>query len=281
MPGSFREGLPGAFARHGAIRLPPARDARTRPKDHAKGDCARWSGCRASADPGPCAGVARPRGAGAAFGPLPGCAGRLRGGGPRQAGPVRTGLQACRPETISLQGPRGCHTGAAGADCRRHRPVATQLAESLERAGHDAGAADAYVRLVALALCPAAQPLAFRYTLLRQQDSNHRLLVAGAGQVLFLAMRGLIRFGVQTYQPFSLSMARDRPGQARRRVSGFAFCTRVCIRTIARSAGSARRRLRRRAAVRRGPGPHRHSRAGPANPRAHPAGAGAAAAARA
>ena len=36
-----------------------------------------------------------------------------------------------------------------------------------------------YVRLAAQARCPATQPLAFRYTLLREQDANHRLLVAG------------------------------------------------------------------------------------------------------
>ena len=36
-----------------------------------------------------------------------------------------------------------------------------------------------YLRLAAQARCPASQPLAFRYTLLREQDANHRLLVAG------------------------------------------------------------------------------------------------------
>lgn len=37
----------------------------------------------------------------------------------------------------------------------------------------------AYVRLVADVRCPASQPLALRYTLFREQDANHRLLVAG------------------------------------------------------------------------------------------------------
>ena len=36
-----------------------------------------------------------------------------------------------------------------------------------------------YIRLAAQARCPVAQPLAFHYTLLRDQDANHRLLVAG------------------------------------------------------------------------------------------------------
>ena len=36
-----------------------------------------------------------------------------------------------------------------------------------------------YIRLAAQARCPAAQGLAFRYTLLKDQDANHRLLVAG------------------------------------------------------------------------------------------------------
>ncbi len=38
----------------------------------------------------------------------------------------------------------------------------------------------AYVRLAAHARCPFAQPLALRYTLFREQDANHRLLVAGS-----------------------------------------------------------------------------------------------------
>ena len=37
----------------------------------------------------------------------------------------------------------------------------------------------AYVRLRAQARCPASQPLAFNYTLFRDQDASHRLLVAG------------------------------------------------------------------------------------------------------
>ena len=37
----------------------------------------------------------------------------------------------------------------------------------------------AYVRLVAAAQCPMAEPVALRYTLFREQDANHRLLVAG------------------------------------------------------------------------------------------------------
>ena len=44
----------------------------------------------------------------------------------------------------------------------------------------------AYIRLAAQAVCPATQTLALRYTLLKDQDSTHRLLVAGrvAGQDL-------------------------------------------------------------------------------------------------
>ncbi len=45
--------------------------------------------------------------------------------------------------------------------------------------GVDRRSDGSYVRLVALALCPAAQALAIRYTLLSEQDANHRLLVAG------------------------------------------------------------------------------------------------------
>ena len=45
--------------------------------------------------------------------------------------------------------------------------------------GFDRRSDGAYVRLVAQARCPAAQVLAFHYSLLREQDANHRLLVAG------------------------------------------------------------------------------------------------------
>ncbi len=45
--------------------------------------------------------------------------------------------------------------------------------------GFDRRSDGAFVRLAAQTRCPAAQALAFRYTLLRDQDANHRLLVAG------------------------------------------------------------------------------------------------------
>ncbi|HEY3047982.1 MAG TPA: HupE/UreJ family protein [Polaromonas sp.] len=45
--------------------------------------------------------------------------------------------------------------------------------------GMDRRSDGAYLRLVAPARCPVGQALAFRYTLFRDQDANHRLLVAG------------------------------------------------------------------------------------------------------
>ncbi len=45
--------------------------------------------------------------------------------------------------------------------------------------GVDRRSDGAYIRAVAHARCPMPQRLAFRYTLLREQDANHRLLVAG------------------------------------------------------------------------------------------------------
>ncbi len=45
--------------------------------------------------------------------------------------------------------------------------------------GIDRRSDGAYLRFVAQARCPAAQVLSFRYTLFREQDATHRLLVAG------------------------------------------------------------------------------------------------------
>lgn len=45
--------------------------------------------------------------------------------------------------------------------------------------GIDRRSDGAYIRMVAKTRCPDAQALTFRYTLLREQDANHRLLVAG------------------------------------------------------------------------------------------------------
>jgi hypothetical protein len=52
--------------------------------------------------------------------------------------------------------------------------------------GVDRRSDGAYLRMVATARCPVAQALAFRYSLFRNQDASHRLLVAGriAGQDL-------------------------------------------------------------------------------------------------
>jgi len=59
------------------------------------------------------------------------------------------------------------------------QPIAGTCHLNWQSDGVDQRSDGHYVRLVAQARCPATQPIAFRYTLLREQDANHRLLVAG------------------------------------------------------------------------------------------------------
>ena len=63
---------------------------------------------------------------------------------------------------------RGASDGLTSACRLRWQP------DGIEQRGDGA-----YIRSVAQARCPAGQPLAFRYTLFKDQDSTHRLLVAG------------------------------------------------------------------------------------------------------
>ena len=62
---------------------------------------------------------------------------------------------------------------------RPGQPVAGACHLNWQSDGVDQRSDGHYVRLVAQARCPATQPIAFHYTLLREQDANHRLLVAG------------------------------------------------------------------------------------------------------
>ena len=70
-------------------------------------------------------------------------------------------------DAVNLAPPPGQASGSAA--CRL----------SWESDGVERRSDGAYVRLAAQALCPATQALALRYTLLKDQDSTHRLLVAG------------------------------------------------------------------------------------------------------
>jgi hypothetical protein len=62
-------------------------------------------------------------------------------------------------------------------------PVPTNLSNpchlSWQADGVERRSDGAYLRLAAQARCPATRALAFNYTLFREQDANHRLLVAG------------------------------------------------------------------------------------------------------
>ena len=94
--------------------------------------------------------------------------GKVTWGEVRAAMPL---VLALANDVARIEPPAGPRAGgpAAAPGCR----LDWQL-DGLDRRGDGA-----YVRLVAQAHCPAAQGLALRYTLLREQDANHRLLVAG------------------------------------------------------------------------------------------------------
>ncbi len=77
---------------------------------------------------------------------------------------------------------------AVAATVRLEQPAPTQAGLLPETAacrldwqpdGFERRGDGAYIRLVAQPRCPVGQGLALRYTLLREQDANHRLLVAG------------------------------------------------------------------------------------------------------
>lgn len=77
-------------------------------------------------------------------------------------------IQAATPAALALlQAPTGLDTAAPGC------PL-TWRYDGLERRSDGA-----YLRAAALARCPAGAALAWRYTLLREQDANHRLIVTG------------------------------------------------------------------------------------------------------
>ena len=83
-------------------------------------------------------------------------------------------LLALVNEGVNLEPPSGQQTNAVA--CRLN-----WQSDGIERRSDGA-----YVRFAAQARCPATQALALRYTLLKDQDATHRLLVAGriAGQDL-------------------------------------------------------------------------------------------------
>ena len=91
-------------------------------------------------------------------------------------GEIKTAMplvQALVNETANLEPWTLAQSQAAG------QPAAGTCHLSWQSDGVDQRSDGHYIRLAALARCPAAQPLAFHYTLLREQDANHRLLVAG------------------------------------------------------------------------------------------------------
>ncbi len=105
-------------------------------------------------------------------------------------------VKAAMPEALLLLN-GAAHTGlppraeaAALPAGQAHAPACSLQwqADGIERRSDGA-----YLRVMAQARCPAAQALAFHYTLFRDQDATHRLLVAGriAGQDLLTTLSPL------------------------------------------------------------------------------------------
>ena len=80
-------------------------------------------------------------------------------------------VKAATPQVLALFNQRAALDVSAGAPdaCRLH-----WQADGLERRSDGV-----YLRAAAQALCPAGQALRFNYSLLKDEDSTHRLLVAG------------------------------------------------------------------------------------------------------
>ncbi|MGH8829896.1 MAG: HupE/UreJ family protein [Polaromonas sp.] len=105
-------------------------------------------------------------------------------------------VKAAMPEALLLLNGTA-HTGllpraeSAALPAGQANPLACRLqwqADGIERRSDGA-----YLRVMAQARCPAAQALAFHYTLFRDQDATHRLLVAGriAGKDLLTTLSPL------------------------------------------------------------------------------------------
>ena len=91
-------------------------------------------------------------------------------------GEIRTAMplvQALANETANLEPWPPAPAPAAG------QAIAGTCHLNWQADGVDQRSDGNYIRLAAQARCPAKQPLVFHYTLLREQDANHRLLVAG------------------------------------------------------------------------------------------------------
>ena len=95
--------------------------------------------------------------------------GKVTWGEVKTAMPRVLGLANTVANTVSNTDTASASPPATGPSCR----LDWQL-DGLDRRGDGT-----YIRLAAQARCPTAQGLSFRYTLLRDQDANHRLLVAG------------------------------------------------------------------------------------------------------
>jgi hypothetical protein len=91
-------------------------------------------------------------------------------------GEIKTAMplvQALANETANLEPWPPAQPQPAG------QPVAGTCHLNWQSDGVDQRSDGNYIRLSAQARCPGNRPLAFHYTLLREQDANHRLLVAG------------------------------------------------------------------------------------------------------
>lgn len=98
--------------------------------------------------------------------------GRVTWGEVKAALPLMTALA---DETVQIDGPQATQSAGGSAPTR----LAASCRLDWRMDGLDRRGDGAYVRFAAQAHCPTDQGLALRYTLLGDQDANHRLLVAG------------------------------------------------------------------------------------------------------
>lgn len=78
-------------------------------------------------------------------------------------------VQALADEAANIAASAGVAAGGGADGCRLH----------WASDGFDRRSDGAYIKLAARARCALGQAVAFHYTLLKEQDANHRLLVAG------------------------------------------------------------------------------------------------------
>jgi hypothetical protein len=127
-------------------------------------------------------------------------------------------VKAAMPSVLRLLD-ESANTESPPAPQRGSRAAAAKCRLDWQFDGVDRRGDGTYVRLVTRTRCAAAQQLAFRYTLFRAQDANHRLLIAGriGGNDLLTtaspqqANSLILSTGATTFQDAATSVADGRP----------------------------------------------------------------------